>query len=146
MYICLVTLNRKGKYKLIHGIIRDPNWYSESKYDGMNTTDTGMIVKLLENMSRFFDWTLGQVENDMFRMYITNILLFQIYSKREGYQTLLFDVDKDPRETKNIASDFPHILKDMIHDIEMYKLQIPKATPYWMVSDDWHGTFISGIQ
>ena len=111
----------------------------------MNTTDTGMLVKLLENMSRLFDWTLGQVENDMFRMYLTNILLFQIYSKRGGYQTLLFDVDKDPREENNIASDFPHIVNDMLHDVEAYKLQIPNATPYWMVSDDWYGTFISGI-
>lgn len=111
----------------------------------MNTTDTGMLTKLLENMSRFFDWTLGQVENDMFRMYLTNILLFQIYSKRGGYQTLLFNVENDPRETTNIASKFPHIVKDILDDVEKYKLQIPKAAPYWMVSDDWYGTFIPGI-
>merc|ERR1712141_733703 len=63
---------RKGKYKLIKGYIRDPNWYYEPTQDQINTTDTGMFVRFIENLARFTDWLYGHVPNDLFRAWMSN--------------------------------------------------------------------------
>ena len=129
---------------MIHGYIRDPHWYSEPTEDKMNTTDDGIVVRIIENIVRFWDWLYGHTENDSLRVWLSNYLLFQTYSKKGGLQTLLFDIDNDPRETKNIAEEHPDIVEELLSEVERYKKHKPKASPYWMITKDWSNTFVPG--
>ena len=49
---------RKGRYKLVKGNIRDPNWYKEPTEDRVNTTDTSFFHRFIEakilNTSHYF--------------------------------------------------------------------------------------------
>ena len=110
----------------------------------MNTTDTGLLVRIIEQTVRFTDWIYGHVSNDLFRLFISNIILFNSYAKKEGYQTLLFDIENDPQETLNIAEKHPDIVKDIMNDIDTYKKEIPKSSPYWMITNNWANTFVTG--
>ena len=139
-----VLISRKGKYKVIQGYIRDPHWYFEPTEDKMNTTDDGIIVRVIENIVRSWDWLFGHTENDYWRLWLSNYLLFQTYSKKGGLQTLLFDIDNDPRETNNIADKNPEIVRELLSDVKEYTRNKPKASPYWMVTKDWSTTFIPG--
>ena len=111
----------------------------------MNTTDEGIFVRIIENIVRSWDWLFGHTENDYWRLWLSNYLLFQTYSKKGGFQTLLFDIDKDPRETSNIADEHPEIVKELLSEVKKYLKDKPKASPYWMVTKDWGTTtFIPG--
>ena len=55
-------------------------------------------------------------------------MLFNTYAKQGGLQTLLFDVERDPRETTNIAEQHPEIVKDLLADVEKYKKDQPKIS------------------
>ena len=111
----------------------------------MNTTDTGMFVRLIENLARFTDWLYGHVPNDLFRAWMSNFVLYNHYSKIGGLQTLLFDIEKDPQERNNLAAEHPEIVKELLGDVERYKMDIPQASPYWMITKNWVDTFIEGI-
>ena len=136
---------RKGKYKLLKGYIRDPNWYHEPNKDKMNTTDTGVLVRVLENLARLTDWLFGHVSNDLLRIWLTNFVLFNSYAKNGGIQTLLFDVENDPQEKVNLANKFPDVVEDILKDIEIYKKELPRTAPYWMITKNWVDTFVTGI-
>ena len=131
---------------MIQGYIRDPHWYAEPTVDKINTSDPGLLVRIIENIARFLDWIIGHVENDYLSLWIRNLMLFNTYAKQGGLQTLLFDVEGDPRETTNIAEQHPEIVKDLLADVEKYKKDQPKAAPYWMITrtEDWSKTFIAG--
>ena len=135
---------RKGKYKLLQGYIRDPHWYSEPTEDKMNTSDDGFFVRIIENTVRFWDWLFGHVENDYWRLWLSNYALFQSYSKKGGVQTLLFDIENDYRETTNLADKLPHIVQELLMEAKEYTKHKPKASPYWMVTENWGETFIPG--
>jgi hypothetical protein len=110
----------------------------------MNTSDTGVLVRVIENIVRLTDWIFGHVSNDLLRLWLSNIVLFQTYWKNDGFQTLLFDIEKDPQETVNIAEDHPDIVKDILRDIDSYTKEIPANAPYWMITKDWGNTFVPG--
>ena len=113
----------------------------------MNTTDEGIFVRIIENIVRSWDWLFGHTENDYWRLWLSNYLLFQSYSKKGGFQTLLFDIDKDPRETTNIADEHPELVKELLSEVKKYLKDKPKASPYWMVTKDWSTTtFIAGTK
>ena len=90
------------------------------------------------------DWIFGHVENDYWNLWFKNYLLFNTYAKKGGLQTLLFDLENDPRETTNIADQYPDIVKDLLAGVERYKKDQPEAAPYWMITKDWPNTFIAG--
>ena len=71
-------------------------------------------------------------------------MVFTINAQRGGFQTLLFDIDSDPNETKNVAEMYPEVVKELLEDVEMYKKELPKAVPYWMVTKNWTETFVGG--
>ena len=110
----------------------------------MNTSDTGVLVRVIESIVRLTDWIFGHVSNDIMRLWLSNVVLFQTYSKNDGFQTLLFDIEKDPRETVNIAEKHPDIVKDILRDIDSYKKEMPASSPYWMITKDWWNTFVTG--
>ena len=110
----------------------------------MNTSDTGFLVRVIEAIVRLTDWIFGHVANDLMRLWLSNIVLFQTYSKNDGFQTLLFDIEKDPRETVNIAEKHPDIVKDNLRDIDHYKKEIHANSPYWMITKNWGNTFVTG--
>ena len=76
---------------------------------------------------------------------MSNFVLYNHYSKIGGLQTLLFDIEKDPQERNNIAAENPQIVKELLGDVERYKMDIPQAAPYWMITKNWVDTFIEGI-
>ena len=125
--------------------MKDPHWYNEPTEDKINTSDTGLFVRVIEKLVRITDWIFGLVSNDPLRDFLSAHFLLKTYAERDGFQTLLFDIENDPQETNNIAKKHPEIVKDMLKDIEHYKTEIPKSAPYWMVTDNWHDTFITGI-
>ena len=135
----------KNQYKLIQGYVKDPHWYNEPTEDKINTSDTGSFVRVIESLVRFTDWIFGLASNDPLRDFLSAHFLLKTYAERDGFQTLLFDIENDPQETNNIADEHPEIVKDMLKDIEHYKKEIPNSAPYWMVTDNWHDTFITGI-
>ena len=90
------------------------------------------------------DWTFGHVSNDLVRIFLSNQLLFKLYAKQEGFQTLLFDIENDPQEKNNIASKHPDIVKDLLLEISRYEKDIPDCAPYWMITKNWEDTFITG--
>ena len=111
----------------------------------MNTSDDGMVVRIIENTVRSWDWMFGHAENDYWRLWLSNYMLFQTYSKKGGLQTLLFDIENDVRETKNIADKHPDIVHELLLEVEEYKKHKPKSSPYWMVTKDWEETFVPGM-
>ena len=104
-----------------------------------------MFVRFIENFARFTDWIYGHVPNDLFRAWMSNFVLYNHYSKIGGLQTLLFDIEKDPQERTNIAAENPEIVKELLEDVERYKMDIPRAAPYWMITKNWIDTFITGM-
>ena len=110
----------------------------------MNTSDDGLVVRIIENIVRSWDWMFGHAENDYWRLWLSNYALFQTYSKKGGLQTLLFDIENDVRETNNIADKHPNIVDELLLEAEEYKKHKPNASPYWMVTKDWHQTFVPG--
>ena len=42
----------------------------------------------------------------------------------EGFQTLLFDIEKDPQEKNNVADEHPDIVKDLLYDVDLYEKDI----------------------
>ena len=135
---------RKGKYKLIQGNIRDPNWYNEPTEDELNSSDSSFVKILVENLVRMMDWAFGHVSNDLARLLLTNHWLFKFYAKEEGFQTLLFDIENDPQEKNNIASEHPDVVEELLRIVRRYEKDIPECTPYWMVTRNWQDTFITG--
>ena len=73
-----------------------------------------------------------------------NMLLFQHYAKTEGSKLLLFDLESDPSEEKNIADNFPDIVNDILKDVEELKQKRPKHPKYWMMSTNWTEGFVPG--
>ena len=71
-------------------------------------------------------------------------VLFQHYSRREGSQLMLFDIESDPREEHNIAGDHPDIVADLLGDVEELKKGRPRHPRYWMMSPNWTQGFVAG--
>ena len=135
---------RKGQYKLIHGNLRDPHWYSEPTEDQLNSSDSSLIKRIIENLVRMMDWMFGHVSNDLVRLFLSNQFLFKWYAKQEGFQTLLFDIENDPQEMTNIASTHADIVKDLLLEVGRYEKDIPECAPYWMITQNWKDTFVTG--
>ena len=87
----------------------------------MSTSDNGIFVRIIEYIVRITDWIRGNVSNDIVRLWLSNVMLFNNYAKQEGFQTMLFDIENDPRETVDIAERHPDIVKDILKDIDGYK-------------------------
>ena len=130
---------------MLQGYIRDPHWYFEPTADQMNTSDEGIIVRIIENFVRLLDWLFGHAENDYWRLWLANYVLFNTYAKKGGLQTLLFDIKNDYLETRNIANEHPDIVQELLSEVERFKKDKPHAAPYWMVTKDWGRTFIPGV-
>ena len=110
----------------------------------MNTSDEGLFVRLIENTVRFWDWLFGHVENDYWRIWLSNYILFNSHANPGGVQTLLFDIENDYRETTNIAHTHPRVVEELLIEAKEYLKHKPKNSPYWMVTENWEETFIPG--
>ena len=95
---------------------------------------------------RLLDWILGNVANWQTRFFAEIILVSNTNGQSGGLQTLLFDVKNDVQETKNLANEHPHIVADLLKDLEKYKQNLPETPPYWMVTANWSSTFVAGIK
>jgi len=137
---------RKGDYKVIQGSYKDAHWYSEPKEDKVSTTDTGLLARVLENISRFLDWSLGEGPCDSIRMLFFNLWLFNYYARERGGQenTLLFNIAKDPEEKRNLASEFPGTVAELLNEVEVIKAGRPYTPRYWLVSSNWTDGFVEG--
>ena len=61
-----------------------------------------------------------------------------------GSQLMLFDLESDPREERNIAADHPEIVEDLLRDVEGLKKGRPHHPRYWMMSPNWTQGFVAG--
>ena len=57
---------------------------------------------------------------------------------------MLFDLESDPIEKNDIASEFPDIVVDLLKDVEEEKKKRPKHPRYWMRSPNWTEGFLPG--
>ena len=57
---------------------------------------------------------------------------------------MLFDVESDPREERNIAGDHPEIVADLLREVEELKKGRPRHPRYWMMSPNWTQGFVAG--
>ena len=89
-----------------------------------------VILRFLENI--FGDGPMD-VPSDI----AINMLLYQHYAKKEGYNLLLFDLESDPFEKNDIAKDNHDIVQDLLNDVEELKKKRPVHPKYWMMSPNW---------
>ena len=75
---------------------------------------------------------------------MSNSFLYQSYIMKHGFQTLLFDIENDPQERINIASEHPEIVNELISEIEKYENDSLKGVPYWMLTRNFPDTFVTG--
>ena len=61
-----------------------------------------------------------------------------------GFQTLLFDIENDPQERIDIASEHPEIVNELLSEIERYEKDSLKGVPYWMLIRNLPDTFVTG--
>ena len=73
-----------------------------------------------------------------------NLLLSSIYNRREGYKTILVDLEADPEEKYDIADSHPDVVKDLLAEIEKIKRNLPFHPRYWMANQNWTQSFIPG--
>lgn len=135
---------RKGKYKVITGDIRDPYWYTEPTDDRVATSDTTLIPKLLESITRGLEWMFGNGRSDNTALFLKNYVLFRLYQGRQQDKVLLFDIEADPTERNNLAAEKPEIVKELLDEIEKYKAAMPPQARYWMVNQNWTEAFVPG--
>ena len=142
---------RNGPFKIVQGHFRDPNWYSEPKDDKVATSDESWLPRVLEIVVRIVESLFGNgPTNIMPHELFFNAILFDYYiNKQSGVKTWLFDVEKDPEETKDIGRDNPKLLRGMFLALQEIKYRRPvHIHKYWMINPDWqdpsHGSFVAG--
>ena len=132
---------RKGKYKLIEGIFEDMSYYHESTVDGLNYTMTEnyswkymLSAKIGEVLFRFGSYFYGNGPFDSVRgaMLIAVVHKVGILAQGKG-QTFLFDIERDPTESTNLARIYPEVVEDLRNDLIPYKKNKPAQGKYWMV-------------
>ena len=94
---------------------------------------------------RVLEYLFGDGPMDVPSDIAINMILFQHYAKQEGSKLMLFDLESDPIEQNDIASEFPDIVDDLLKDVEELKKKRPKHPRYWMMSPNWTEGFIPGI-
>uniref|UniRef100_A0A7M5WS83 Sulfatase N-terminal domain-containing protein n=2 Tax=Clytia hemisphaerica TaxID=252671 RepID=A0A7M5WS83_9CNID len=125
----------KGKYKLIQGDVRDPYHYTEPTEDHVKTSDDQIFPRVIyEQLSRLFDAVWGERKAEVYRMALTNFLLFLSYSKRIGPQLMLFDLEKDVEERYNIAGGHPEIVADILKTLDEIKRKSPPMSEYYKMA------------
>jgi len=114
---------REGTYKLIIGRAGDPTIYKEPFDDWMNGQRT-FIDRFFESICDFFktkifpdDEFLGEHYFTFFRHQILNLLGWQPPSSG----VFLFDIEKDPTESQNIADQNPKIVAQLKQKVEELK-------------------------
>lgn len=130
---------RKGRYKYIEGIVRDPNWYSESSVDRLNTTEKGWLPIVVEKFIRTVDWWMGRRKAGSFwNMVMSEIVhprhVAKIMESSLGGkgETLLFDLTNDPEERRNIAETNPEVASEIRAIIARTKEARPRQQKVWM--------------
>jgi len=143
-----VLAYRKGNYKLIEGIVRDPNWYIESTEDKLNSTDTSWVVSVGEKLIKFFENIYSKGPFDSARVSLTHQVFHGSYVKKQDKkQVQLFNIKEDPRETTNLASTHPEIVNELRQEAEVIKKNRPAQQRFWYILErttEWPNTFVPG--
>ena len=134
---------RNGKFKIVQGHFRDPDWYSEPVSDKVATSDDGSwMPRLLELIVRIAEWIFGNGPTDIMpHGMLLNVILFNHHIKRQGgVKTWLFDLEKDPYEMNDLVQSKEHhkILRAMVLTLQEIKYGRPVPIhKYWYVHPNW---------
>ena len=127
-----IAVMRRGPFKLIWGATRDSNWYREPVEDWLNSSDDGWMIRLHEAILRGLEYWYGEGPFDSTRLILTHKAFHERYV--DFGQTLLFDLEKDERETTNLADEFPNIVRSMQQQLMEFKKNRPRqvllSTPH----------------
>ena len=77
-------------------------------------------------------------------LFLSNSFLCKSYIMKHGFQTLLFDIENDPQERINIATEHPEIVNELLSEIEHYEKESLGGVPYWMLIRNLPDTFVAG--
>eukprot|EP01126_Amoeba_proteus_P027132 TRINITY_DN2690_c0_g1_i2.p1 TRINITY_DN2690_c0_g1~~TRINITY_DN2690_c0_g1_i2.p1 ORF type:complete len:630 (-),score=132.95 TRINITY_DN2690_c0_g1_i2:126-2015(-) len=138
---------RKGKYKIVLGTTRDPNWYYEPTSTTLNSTDTSNVVYWGERVIQFLEGLAGVGPFDSTRVAITHQILHSYYAATQSSgNVMLFDLEVDPEEKNNIAVQFPEVVSDLKNDIDVIRKERPPQQKYWMTIPpaQWANTLREG--
>jgi len=135
---------RRGKYKIITGHIRDPHWYTEPRDHWVATSDPSILPKVLELIARGLETVFGNGPTDRFHLLLLNGILFNIYKEKNKQRILLYDLETDPEERRDISLEHPQIVKELTEQIEKMKSRMHPIPRYWMVSPNFTQSFIPG--
>lgn len=145
---------RKGKYKLIEGIFEDMSYYHESTMDGLNYTMTEnyswrymLSAKIGEILFRFGSYFYGNGPFDSVRGALLIAVVHKVGILAQGKgQTFLFDIERDPTESTNLAKIYPEVVEELRKDLIPYRQNKPAQGKYWMVLPylDVLKTFVPG--
>jgi arylsulfatase A-like enzyme len=146
---------RSGKYKLISGDLRDPNFYFESTVDSMNSTDTSPVRPQYEAQIRQLEAAFGQAPFDSSRVLLTHAVAMRQYVAAFRDATLLFDVEADPTERSplpllpvgNPVADANRLIVAQLRaKANVYLNNRPIQQPYYKKVSDlmWAGSLVNG--
>jgi len=125
---------RKGPWKLVQGSIQDPHRYMEPTADRLNSTDHSQITRMGEILLRLAEGVLfGPAPFDIVRTAITHSVVQHFYPQHTEPQ--LFNLESDPYELQDLASENPAIIQDLQADIQLAIQRRPEQQVYWMILD-----------
>ena len=111
----------KGDMKLIEGIIRDPEQYSESSQDRMNSSDTSWTTFVGEKLIRVLDFAFGESPMQICRVLLAHYVFHSRLAKpqTQGFVPLirLYNLSADPSESNNIAMHYPNIVSELLKKV-----------------------------
>ena len=135
---------RKGDMKLIQGLRRDGNWYTESSTDRLNTTDPSWYSIIGEALVRTSEWVYGPSRFDTaHHVFVHGFImnLFQVYS-----EDVLYNITADPCEIADLSKSNPQLMKEMLARAEELKTTAIKQQPVYLelVDEIRESTWING--
>ena len=89
-------------------------------------------------------FTLLNTNEEKLSLFLANSFLCKSYIMKHGFQTLLFDIENDPQERINIATEHQEIVNELLSEIENYEKESLEGVPYWMLIRNLPDTFVAG--
>ena len=105
-----------GRYKILMGHVRDPNWYWEPRQDWLATSDTSELPRMFERTMKLTShiWGLGPVDSRPNRV-LSMATLYNYNKHKIGNITAVFDVKNDPLEKYNLCKKDKRLCSKMVN-------------------------------
>ncbi len=141
---------RLGNYKLIRGVVRDDDYYSEALpgQDYIHKRMRSGLARTIEYFIRGLEIVCGIGQMDALRLTITHMFLHSVTEVGESDTVRLFDILNDPLEERDLShEDFAiPIVAAMNEKLLKIKAGRPTQQKVWMQfhMQAWKHTHVRG--